>query len=141
MTDAPWTSTFVAVALIPVAFFFIHAYISGRRQLKYHNVTGSVAVVWDLSLSIFYMIFRLFGGKVEDTGLDVGGALLAYFIVHGVIAVVVIALELTVLASAVLYLWKKKGLKWHNRLAPYLVVIWFATFLSGEIVYLVNYVF
>ncbi|OGS56076.1 MAG: hypothetical protein A3K60_02845 [Euryarchaeota archaeon RBG_19FT_COMBO_56_21] len=140
MTVAPWASTLVAVALIPVAFFFTHAYISGKKGLAYHKITGSIAVVWDLSLSIFYMIYRLFGGQVEGSSLDVQGALLVYFIAHGIIAVVVIALEIVVLAAALLYLWKARGLSLHKRLAPYLFVVWFAAFLSGEAVYVVNYV-
>ena len=141
MTAAPWASTLVAVALIPVAFFFTHAYISGRRRLKYHTVTGTVAVIWDLGLSIFYMLYRVFGGQVEGATLDISGVLLAYFIAHGMIAVVVIALEIIILATGLLHLYMKKDQKWHNKLAPYLFVFWFAAFLSGEMVYLVNYVF
>jgi putative membrane protein len=140
MTDAPWVSTFVALALIPVAFFFVHAYISGKKRLPYHRLTGSIAIVWDLSLSIFYMLYRLFGGQVEGSTLDVSGALLVYFIAHGIIAVVVIALELIVLSTALLYLWRAKELTLHRRLAPYLTLVWFAAFLSGEAVYIVNYV-
>ena len=141
VTDAPWASTLIAVALIPVAFLFTHAYISGKRRLAYHSATGTIAVIWDLSLSIFYMLYRLSGGQVEGTTLDIHGALLAYFIAHGIIAVIVIALEILILSTALLYLWRKKGLKLHNRLAPYLYVVWFAAFLSGEFVYLANYVF
>ena len=141
MTDAPWISTFVALALIPVAFLFTHAYISGKKRLTYHSVTGSIAIVWDLSLSVFYMLYRVFGGEVEESTLDVSGALLAYFIAHGVIAVIVIALEIVLLATGLLYLLRKKASGLHNRIAPYLYVAWFAAFLSGEIVYLVNYVF
>ncbi|OGS43522.1 MAG: hypothetical protein A3K76_03925 [Euryarchaeota archaeon RBG_13_57_23] len=140
MADAPWVSTFVALALIPVAFLFVHAYISGKRRLPFHRITGFVAVVWDLSLSIFYMLYRLFGGQVEESTLDVSGAFLVYFIVHGIVAVVVIALELIVLSSALLYLRRAKGLTLHRRLAPYLTLLWFAAFLSGEAVYIVNYV-
>jgi uncharacterized membrane protein YozB (DUF420 family) len=141
MTDAPWISTFVALALIPVAFLFTHAYLSGKKKLAFHKVTGSIAIVWDLGLSVFYMLYRVFGGEVGGTELDVSGALLAYFIAHGVIAVIVIALELVLLTTGVLYLLRKKMSRVHNRLAPYLFVAWFAAFLSGEIVYLVNYVF
>lgn len=141
MTVAPWASTFVAVALIPVAFFFVHAYLSGKKGLRFHNTTGTVAVIWDLSLSIFYMLYRLSGGQVEGSTLKVEGALLAYFIAHGMIAIVVIALEIVILVSALLYLWKGARTRaLHVKLAPYLIVVWFAAFLSGEIVYVVNYV-
>ncbi len=140
MAEEPFVSTFIALALIPVAFLFTHAYISGKRHLPYHRATGAIAIVWDLSLSIFYMIYRLLGGEVEGTTLDIQGALLVYFVVHGIVASVVIALEIGVLSSALLYLFKKKGLRVHRALTPYLYVLWFAAFLSGEVVYLVNYV-
>jgi len=142
VTDAPFISTFVALALIPVAFLFTHAYLSGRGHKRFHNITGSAAVVWDLTLSIFYMIYRFFGGEVEGSTLDISGPLLAYFIAHGIIAVVVIVLEVVVLTTALLHMRKKSGhTPLHARLAPYLMVAWFAAFLSGEIVYLANYVF
>ncbi|MGQ9586879.1 MAG: hypothetical protein ACUVT7_00650 [Thermoplasmata archaeon] len=102
MAEAPFVSTFIALALIPVAFFFTHAYISGKRHLPYHRMTGPVAIVWDLSLSVFYMIYRLIGGQVEGSSLKIQGALLVYFVVHGIVALVVIALEITVLSSALL---------------------------------------
>lgn len=141
MTAAPAVSTFVALALVPVAFLFTHAYWTGRKHRSFHRVTGPIAIVWDLSLSIFYMLFRTFGGQVEGTGLKIEGALLAYFIVHGLIAVVVIALELAMLGTGILQWRRKARIRLHGRIALPLYVVWFAAFLSGEIVYLVNYVF
>ncbi|HEX9909187.1 MAG TPA: DUF420 domain-containing protein [Thermoplasmata archaeon] len=140
MVDAPWASTLVAVALIPVAFFFTHAYISGKKRLPHHKLTGTVAVIWDLGLSILYMLYRVSGGQVEGSTLEIEGALLAYFIAHGIVAVMVIALELVVLFAALQHLRKKAGLSLHRKLAPYLIVFWFGAFISGEIVYIVNYV-
>ena len=43
MTAAPFESTVVAVALIPVAFFFVHAYLSGKRKKRFHPVTGNIS--------------------------------------------------------------------------------------------------
>lgn len=140
MTEAPLVSTVIALALIPVAFLFTHAYYSGRKHLKFHSVTGTIAVVWDLSLSIFYMIYRTLGGQVEGSSLEVEGALLAYFILHGMIAVVVIALELVILSTGVLQVLKKRPYKLHRRLSLPLYIVWFIAFLSGEVVYIVNYV-
>lgn len=140
MLDAPWISTFVALALIPVAFLFTHAYLSGRMSKRFHGVTGSAAVIWDLTLSIFYMVYRLFGGDVEGSTLDVSGPLLVYFMAHGIIAIVVIVLEVVVLVTAILHLRTKREYRLHTRLAPYLMVAWFAAFISGEIVYIVNYI-
>lgn len=140
MADAPWISTFVALALIPVAFLFTHAYLSGRNRMRFHGITGSAAIIWDLTLSVFYMIYRLFGGQVEGSTLDVSGPLLAYFIAHGIIAVVVIVLEVVVLITAILQVRRRKEHRLHARLSPYLFVVWFAAFLSGEAVYLANYV-
>ena len=135
MTEAPLISTIIAIGLIPVAFLFTHALISGRRKLRYHSVTGTAGVVWDLGLSIFYMLYRLFGGEVKvDPGL------VAYFAVHGLIAAVVIALEITMLSTGLLQVIRKKKFLLHKRLSIPLYVLWFGAFLSGEVVYLVYYV-
>ena len=139
MTDAPFISTFIAIALIPVAFLFVHAYLSGRKKWKYHNVTGLIAIIWDLSLSIGYMIFRTFGGTIEGNSLDITGLFLLYFIIHGIIAVIVIFLELSVLTTGILQWKKNKKINWHSRLAKILFILWWFAFLTGEIVYILNY--
>ena len=140
MASAPLVSTFVALALIPVAFLFTHAYITGRSHHSFHRITGPIAIVWDLALSIFYMLYRTFGGQVEGSTLDIQGAMLAYFIAHGTIAVVVILLELAVLGTGIVQVRRKARVILHSRLVLPLYIVWFAAFLSGEIVYLVNYV-
>ncbi len=140
MSEAPFISTFVAVALIPVAFLFTHAYLSGRNGLPYHKLTGMTGIIWDLGMSIFYMLFRLFGGEVEGGIIDINPELIAYFAVHGIIAAIVILLELGVLTTGILQWRKKKANKWHRKLATPLYFLWFAAFLSGELVYLVYYV-
>lgn len=140
MTEAPLMSTFVAVALIPVAVLFTHAYLSGRRSLQFHSLTGTIGILWDLSLSIFYMLYRTFGGAVEGSTLEIEGALLAYFIIHGIVAMIVIGLESVMLATGLMSIRRKRQNTWHRRLAPYMYVLWFGAFLSGEAVYLANYV-
>jgi hypothetical protein len=140
MTEAPFVSTLVAVALIPVAFLFTHALISGRRHLRYHTITGTVGVAWDLGLSIFYMLYRLFGGNVESHVLDINPDMVAYFAIHGLIAAVVITLELIVLTTGLLQLVRKKKMRWHRKLSVPLYILWFGAFLSGEVVYIVYYV-
>ena len=140
MTAAPWVSTFVAVALIPVAFLFTHAFLSGRRSLPFHKVTGTAGVVWDLGMSIFYMLYRLFGGNVESHILDVSPNLVAYFAVHGMIAAIVILLEILILGTGLLQWRRKKRIALHGRLSIPLYILWFGAFLSGEIVYIVYYI-
>jgi len=140
MTPAPFMSTFVAIALIPVAFLFTHAYLSGRKHLPYHTLTGMIGVIWDLSLSIFYMLYRLLGGQVEGSGLEVEGVLIAYFAIHGVIAMIVIALEVSMLLTGVVQMRKKKTIGLHRKLSTPLYLFWFAAFLSGEAVYIVYYI-
>ena len=97
MPDAPFISTFIAIGLLPVAFLFIHAFLSGLKGWRFHRLTGLLAIVWDLSMSIGYMLFRAFGGEVEGSTLELTGGILAYFIVHGIMAVIVITLEFVVL--------------------------------------------
>ncbi|UCC92715.1 MAG: DUF420 domain-containing protein [Thermoplasmata archaeon] len=140
MPDAPWISTFIAIGLIPVAFLFVHAFLSGLKGWRFHKITGLAAIVWDLSMSIGYMLFRTFGGEVEGSTLVIEGAILAYFIIHGTMAVIVIALEFAVLFTGWAN-WKEKPVgEWHKKLSRILFVLWWAAFLTGELFYLVYYV-
>ncbi|HEY3420736.1 MAG TPA: hypothetical protein VGK23_09305 [Methanomassiliicoccales archaeon] len=140
MVSAPLASTFVALALIPVAFFFTHAFLSGRRGWRYHTISGTVAVAWDLSLSIFYMLYRTFGGQTDGSILTITPSMTSYFAVHGVISVIVMVLEIMMLITGYL-MWKtKKPSGLHRSLTIPMIVLWFLAFLSGEIVYIVYYV-
>jgi uncharacterized membrane protein YozB (DUF420 family) len=140
MTEAPFISTFIAVALIPVAFLFTHAYYSGKRRLPYHKLTGISGIVWDLSMSVFYMLFRLLGGQVEGGIIDIHPELIAYFAIHGIVAAVVILLELGILTTGIWQWRNRRANSWHRKLSTPLYILWFAAFLSGELVYLVYYV-
>jgi hypothetical protein len=44
MTVAPISSTIVAIGLIPVAFFFVHAFLSGKSKNRFHPVSGTIAI-------------------------------------------------------------------------------------------------
>jgi uncharacterized membrane protein YozB (DUF420 family) len=140
MTKAPIVSTIIAIGLIPVAFLFLHAFISGIKQWKYHKFTGMLAIIWDLSMSIGYMIYRVLGGKMGNSTLDLSGSVLAYFIVHGMIALIVILLEIVILTSGILQWKQNKTIRLHVKLAKILFVLWWIAFLSGELFYLVLYV-
>jgi hypothetical protein len=140
MTVAPFASTIVALALVPVAFLFCHAFLSGRRRMRFHPVTGILAVVWDLSVSIGYMVYRSLGGAVEGVTLRLTPSLNAYFMVHVPIAVLVMLLEFGVLGIGLWQVTKKVGNKWHGRLTKVLFFIWWFAFLSGEMFYIVIYV-
>ncbi len=134
MTAAPLASTIIAIGLIPVAFLFIHAFLSGRGKQGLHPVTGTIAITWDLAMSIGYMLLR-------TVTITLTPLLTVYFGIHGAIAVLVMALEISVLAVGVWQVRKKSPNKWHRRLVKYLFPIWWFAFLSGEIVYLLMYVF
>jgi uncharacterized membrane protein YozB (DUF420 family) len=131
MGAAPFVSTFIAIALIPVAFLFTHAYLSGKRHLPYHKLTGTVGILWDLIASFFYMIFRV--------SSQVTGAVLIYGAVHGTIAAVVILFEFIVLGTGLLQWRTGKKSNLHKKTTPILYVIWFIAFLSGEAFYIINY--
>jgi hypothetical protein len=134
MTTAPLASTIVAIGLIPVAFLFVHAYLSGRGKKGIHPVTGTLAITWDLALSIGYMLLR-------TVTITLTPILTVYFGVHGAIAVLVMSLEIAVLAIGIVQVRRKTPNKWHGKLAKILFPIWWFAFLSGEIVYLLMYVF
>ena len=134
MTAAPLASTIIAIGLIPVAFLFVHAFLSGRGKNRIHPVTGTIAITWDLVMSIGYMLLR-------TVTIALTPLLTVYFGIHGAIAVIVMGLELSVLAIGILQVKQKTPNKWHRKLVKFLFPIWWFAFLSGEIVYLLMYVF
>jgi uncharacterized membrane protein YozB (DUF420 family) len=134
MTAAPLASTIVAIGLIPVAFLFIHAFLSGRGKNRIHPVTGTIAITWDLAMSIGYMLLR-------TVTIALTPILTIYFGIHGAIAVIVMALEIAVLTTGALQIRIKAPNRWHGKLVKILFPIWWFAFLSGEIVYLLMYVF
>jgi uncharacterized membrane protein YozB (DUF420 family) len=139
MTIAPLSSTIVAIGLIPVAFLFCHAFLSGRKKNRFHPVSAVLAISWDLLLSIGYMLYRTFGGAVEGSTLHLTPTLNVYFGIHGAVAIVVMALEVTVLTIGLSMLKQKAPNRWHPKLTKILFSIWWFAFLSGEIVYVALY--
>lgn len=140
MAVAPLSSTFVSLALIPVAFLFVHAFYSGLKGKKFHAVSGVVAIVWDLSLSVGYMTYRSVGGEIAGASLQLSPTYTAYFAVHGAVAIVVMALEIAVLGLGIRQLQLKKKFSLHSKLTKVLFSIWWIAFFSGELFYLVMYV-
>ena len=141
MTAAPFSSTIVAVILIPVAFFFVHAYISGKHKNRFHPVTGILAVTWDLTVSIGYMMYRTFGGAVNGSTLQLSPLLNVYFmVVHVPVAIVVMSLEIVVFALGLWQIKKRTSNRWHGKIAKALFYIWWFAFLSGEILYVLLYI-
>ena len=134
MTAAPLASTIIAIGLIPVAFLFVHAYLSGRGKKSLHPVMGTIAITWDLAMSIGYMLLR-------TVTITLTPLLTVYFGIHGAIAVLVMVLEISVLAVGIMQVRSKSPNKWHSRLVKYLFPIWWFAFLSGEIVYVLMYLF
>ena len=141
MTVAPLSSTIVAIGLIPVAFLFCHAFLSGRKKKRFHPVSAVLAISWDLSLSIGYMLYRTFGGAVDGSTLKLTPTLDVYFGVHGAVAILVMSLEVTVLTIGLSMLKQKAPNRWHPKLTKILFSIWWFAFLSGEIVYIALYMF
>ncbi|UCC93700.1 MAG: hypothetical protein JSW25_03285, partial [Thermoplasmata archaeon] len=92
------------------------------------------------SMSIGYMLFRTFGGEVEGSTLELTGGILAYFIVHGIMAVIVISLEFAVAYTGWANSKGKPAGDWHPKLSKVLFVLWWAAFLTGELFYLVYYI-
>jgi len=140
MTVAPLSSTIVALGLIPVAFLFCHAYLTGRRKNRFHPVSAVLAISWDLLLSIGYMLYRTFGGAVDGSTLQLTPTLDVYFGIHGAVAIVVMSLEIVVLGIGISQLQKKAPNRWHRKLTKILFGVWWFAFLSGEIVYIALYV-
>ena len=140
MATAPLASTIVSLGLVPVAFLFVHAFYSGWKHKKFHVASAVVAIVWDLSMSIGYMLFRSFGGAVEGTSIQLNQTLTAYFAVHGAVAVAVMTLEFAVLGIGIRQVQLKQKITLHRKLTKVLFGIWWFAFLSGEIFYIAMYV-
>jgi hypothetical protein len=140
MTNAPIASTVIAIGLIPVAFLFTHAFLSGKNKWRYHTFTGILAISWDLSMSIGYMIYRTLGGRIEGHSLDISGLILIYFIIHGAVALAVILLEISVFTTGIINRKNNKTNGLHSKLARILFFLWWFAFLSGELFYLITYV-
>jgi uncharacterized membrane protein YozB (DUF420 family) len=140
MTIAPLSSTIVALGLIPVAFLFCHAFLSGRSKNRFHPVSGTIAISWDLILSIGYMLYRSFGGAVDGSTIKLTPTLDVYFGIHGAVAVLVMTLEVLVLAIGISMLHSKSPNSWHRKLTKILFGVWWFAFLTGEVFYIVMYV-
>ena len=140
MANAPLVSTFIAVGLLPVAFLFLHAFLSGLKKWRFHPLTGTLAIVWDLGMSIGYMMYRSLGGRVEGSSLELTSTTLTYFTIHGLVAFLVIMLELGVIVTGLLQWRQNKTLAWHRRLAKPLFALWWFAFITGETFYIIMYV-
>ena len=140
MSKAPFVSTLIALGLIPVAFLYIHSFVAAIKKWKYHSLTGFLAVAGDLIISIGYMLFRTFGGKMNGESIDLTGKILYYFIVHGIVSSLVLILELAVLILGIRQMVKKSHIKAHATLGRILFFVWWFSFLSGELFYIIKYV-
>jgi uncharacterized membrane protein YozB (DUF420 family) len=141
LTAAPFASTFVAVALIPVAFLFVHAFLSGKGKKRFHPVSGFAAVVWDLSVSVGYMLYRTFGGSINGAPLQMSPVVNLYFmVVHVPVAVAVMSLEILVLTTGLWTLKTEKINGYHSKLTTPLFYVWWFAFLSGEVFYIIMYI-
>ena len=139
MIAAPLASTIVAIALIPVAFLFCHAFLTGRGKKRFHPVSGAAAIIWDLTVSIGYMLYRSLGGAIDDASLQLTATLNVYFAIHIATAIIVMTLEIVVFVLGLITLKKKVFHNWHGKIATILFFVWWFAFLSGEIFYIVMY--
>jgi uncharacterized membrane protein YozB (DUF420 family) len=133
-------STLIAVLLLPVAFLFTHAFITGRNRGSGHSKAGLVALISDLVMSLGYMINRYLTAGSGGGSLHLSGWILNLFIIHGIVSAIVILLELGVLATGVLTWRGRIRGPWHRRLTYVLFPLWWFSFLSGEVGYLLLYV-
>lgn len=141
MHKAPIASTIIAVSLLPIAALYIHSFISGLKNKESHYISCLLAIIGDLTISIGYMIYRSLGGEAGGSSINLTGNILIYFIVHGIVSLVVIIFELLVLISCINYIKTKSALRYHKPLVKILFSFWWFAFLSGELFYFVYYIF
>jgi hypothetical protein len=140
MAEAPLISTIIALSLIPISFFFVHAFLSGLKGWRFHKTTAAIAITWDLVMSLGYMVVRMFGVGVGSSSLEITGPLIAYFIFHGTTALVVIGLEFAMVGTGIWQWRKNKKTIWHKRVSKVLFVLWWIAFATGEIFYIAVYI-
>ena len=139
MTVAPLSSTIVAVGLIPVAFLFCHAFLSGRKKNRFHSVSAVLGYFMGLkSVCRLYAVpnFRRSSGWLN---LKLTPTLDVYFGIHGAVAIVVMALEVIVLAIGLSMLKQKAPNRWHPKLTKISSGSGGLLFFQGEIVYIALY--
>ena len=141
MSKAPLASTIVAISLIPAAFLYIYSFIGQKKYSKYHVTTGILAIALDLCISIGYMIYRSIGGKVNGQALHPTGFMLKFFMVHGIFSAFVMVLEIIALIQGINYLRNRLKPNETFKISTLLFITWWFAFLSGEILYIINYFF
>ena len=143
MTHPPLMSTIIAIGLIPVAFLFIHAFVSGLKKGSLHPVTGTTAILCDIGMSLGYMIARSLHLSIA-VGPAAEGYIRKLFWIHGPISGLVILLEVAVLITGINnYRLKKRDIErstFHGKLSRTLFYLWWVAFLTGEALYLGRYV-
>jgi hypothetical protein len=139
MKTIPLVSTFIALALIPIAILYVQAFCSGTTHKRKHTINGVIAVTGDLVLSFFYMLYRTLGGAVNGHVFHPKGLLLIFFILHGSIALVVVLLEVIFLYFGIRYFISRKLPFAHKYLTRILFPLWAITFFSGEAIYIAQF--
>ena len=140
MTVAPLSSTIVAVGLIPVAFLFFHAFLSGRKKNRFHPVSAVLAISWDLILSIGYMMYRTFRRGSGWLNFEVNSNVGCLFWRSWCSCNCSYdSWKWRFSAMGLSMLRQKAPNRWHPKLTKILFRVWWFAFLSGEIVYIALY--
>jgi flagellar biogenesis protein FliO len=133
MDKAPLISIIHAIVLLPLAFLFIYSFVAGKKKWKFHAQTAALAIVIDLIISVAYMLNRLLGDKFSDSQANFTGGVLVYIIVHGIIATILIIMEIAVLVERIINHRKKPKTKFHTIMSKVLFYTWCFIFITGEL--------
>ena len=139
MENAPLISIVHAIVLLPLAVLFVYSFIAGIKKWRFHAQTATLAIVLDLTVSVAYMLNRLLGDKFSDSEANFTGAVLVYIIVHGIIATILIIMEIVVLVERFTNYRKKPITKFHTIMSKVLFFTWCFIFITGELFFFYVY--
>ncbi|MFV0342590.1 MAG: hypothetical protein ACK5JH_06805 [Anaerocolumna sp.] len=139
MENAPLISIIHTFARIPLLFLFVYTFVGGFKKWRYHAQTGAIAVTIDLLLSIAYMANRLLGDRFSDSQADFTGWVLVYIIIHGIIATILIVMEVLLIIERIKNARTNPWTRFHRVMSRMVFFTWCFIFVTGEFFFVYTY--
>ncbi|KIL50346.1 membrane protein [Jeotgalibacillus alimentarius] len=130
----PTLSTFfivVSAVLVAIGWALVR-----KRKIEAHKKTMFAAAIAALTFFIIYMSRTIFAGNTAFGGPDEMKIYYTVFLVFHII----LATTGAVFGLVTIWLGYKNRIKKHRKIGPVTSVIWFATAITGVMVYLLLYV-
>jgi len=145
-TEASLSSDLSLILEVVTTLLFTVGYFSERRSGK-HCIVMVAAVVANVLFVVGYMVSRLIREEVPAPPEQFAALYRAVVIPHGILSVLVLALAL--LLAFLAYRWRSKTentvvlgsrKRIHGRLGLVTLILWYLSFLTGVVIYIMLYV-